>query len=759
MHIWIDLLLRESVLLVIIAALGAGPATFLSVRFDAASRLALAPILGFALGTCFATTTLEFAPADQTYWLLILLALASLGIAGWRIFRSRSTAGSRLSLHDIFQLVFVCLAVSGPLTYTLHERHTAGPVAYMYTDVDNYIGEQDGAQTTSISDARSAWNNALEHNTRFGDLTQYDWAAFASFNANPNMAAIAASTNSLLGLGATDTNSPFLIVLLLAGALGAFAAVRYLTQSDTWMASLAGALFGGPMFLELWFDSFEAAIMALGLLLPFVVLGSESLRSPDKVNITLLALVVACMLAVYPVYVPILALASVIVLAWRMFAIRSDVSNSWTLARRGTVSIGALIVLIVVFTNIGFIHDIEYYQKLIDNTVPLPRVGFHLPVQVLPGWLFQTREFWYMPSLSTGGLKQAVLGAVLPLIFIGFVAFGVRRHRPALMLVALAGVSGLVAIYAYDSRDACTYCAERDLLPLAPIGAVLLALGLATLLAMPRRWLRILGAAGVLLVVIAVAQRTRVELTRFVNGSFFLDSANRSVLAHLPNGATAVELEGYGQTLNAQAEQPLAYHLANEHLPGRVSIVLGSNLNNALQYVDFGLVRAPGPEFHANYDYVLTRFAGIQTDRRVVARSGGIALEKRVDPLDVTFYSGLESPFARFNSTGTAWVQPNQPLQFYIVGNAGSQVWVRLTLRGSAPPAITPHAGLLMQQKGDEMVVCIPAIGSSPIRSALLQVAGPVVAGPPSTEQFPPPMPLEGVTLTAMRAVAGRCVV
>jgi hypothetical protein len=759
MHIWTNLLLREGALLAVLAALGAGPVAFLSERIDAASRLALAPILGFALGTCFALTVLQFAPADNTYGLLVLLALSSLALAAWRMSRMRGSwrAGGRLSLRDIAQLLLVVVAVTGPLNYVLHARHTVGPVAYYFTDVDGYVSEQDGAQTTSIHDARDVWAGVQRNSTRLADFTQYYWAFVASFNANPNMAGVAADVDSLLGLGATDTNSPFLIVLLLAGALGAFAAVRYATRSDTWMAPLAGALFGGPMFLELWFDSFEAAIMALGLIMPFAILGSESLRSPNKVNLALLALITACLLTVYPVYVPILALTSAIVLAWYVYKLRLDRGSFQGLWRPGAVRITTLVVFLLLFTNIGFIHDVEYYQKIAENAVPLPRVGFHLPLEVLPGWVTQTREFWYMPNLATGGLKQFLLGALLPFIFLGFAVLGLRRHRPALTLVALAGVCGLVAVYAYSSRDSCTYCAERDLLPLAPIAAVLIALGLATLLAMPRRWARVLGVIGAVLVALSVAQRTRVELTRFANNSYFLDSANRSVLAHLPGAVTAIELEGYGQTLSAQAEQPLVYHLADEHLRGRVSIVLGSDLNNALQYLNFGVVQPPGPEFHPNYDYVLTRFAGIETDRTMVARSGGIALEQRTRPLDVTPYSGLESPLARLNAAGTAWVQPGQPLQFYIVGSGVPRVWLKLSFHGSVPVTVMPQAGLLARQRGGALVVCVKVNGTSPIRSASVQIDGPLVAGSTPAEEFPPPVPPEGVALTAMHVVLGHC--
>jgi hypothetical protein len=509
------------------------------------------------------------------------------------------------------------------------------------------------------------------------------------------------------------------------------------------------------MFIELWFDTYQASLIALGLIMPFAILGSETLRSRRAADFTLLALVLACFLIVYPVLFPILVVASGIVLGWRAFAIRTNLNG----LRSFAVSIATLVALVVVFDNLDFLHALGYYRKLLDNTVPRPRVSWHLPLNTLPGWLLQTREFWYMPSLGTGGLKHFVLGAVLPLVFIVFVALGVRRHKPALALVALAGICALVAEYSYVSRDACTYCAERDLLPLAPIAVVLLALGLATVLAMPQRWARMLGIAGTVLVVIVVGQRTRVELMRFANRSYFLDSANRSVLSKLPVSSRAVEIEGYGETLSAQAEFSLVYSLADEHARGRVSIVLGSNLNNAISYLDFGVVKVPGPEFHSDYDYVLTRFAGIETDRRTIARSGGIALEERTQVLDITPYAGLEAPLERLDTSGTAWIQPQQPLQLYVVGASSGPVWARLTIHSTVPVSVLPQKGLRVLQRAGTLTACVLATGSAPVRSVSLELTASAIAGTVPPEEFAPPVPLEGITLTAMRAVTGRCTV
>ena len=760
MHIWTDLLAREGALLAVLLALGAGPVAFLSDRFDAVGRIALAPALGFCLGTCLATTALEFAPAENTYWMVIPLALLSLLFAVRQTIRShrREPWRTRLPISSLLQLAVVCVAVTSPLNYVLHSRHTVGPAAYTYTDVDNYVAEENGARTTSILRARDSWAHAQATGARFADLTQSEWAFFASFNANPNAAPLDANVDGLLGLGATDTNSSFLLVLLLSGALGMFATVRYAARSTSWMAVLAGALVGGPLFLELWFDTFQAAIIALGLVMPLVVLGNEVLAERRTSDVVLLGLIFACLLTVYPVLVPIVAVAAVVVIGWHIFSHRRDAGGLRPVIRSLAMPMSVLVGAVVIFDNIGLLHVFDYYRKLLNDEVPLPRVPWHLPPEVLPGWLLQTREFWYMPPLDVGGFKQIVLGALIPVALLGIIGVAVRRNRFALALMALGGACLLIAEYAYQSRSGCTYCAERDLLPLAPVAIVLLTLGLITLLTMPRRAARLFAVAMAGLVVLAVGERVRVELTRFKNSSYFLDSANRGVLARLPPRVKAVQLEGYGQTLSAQAEQPLVYNLLNEHARGRVSIALGSNLNNALEYLDFGVLKPPGPEFHSDYDYVLTRFAGVQSGREVIARSGAIALEKRTQPLDVTPYAGLEAPLARLDPSGTAWVQPQLPLQLYLVGESNATAWARLTFRVSEPVSIPTQTGVRVWKHGSTVIACVRATGSPPVRTASLQLLAPPISGPAVSEPFPPPVPLEGIALTAMRAVAGRCV-
>jgi hypothetical protein len=760
MHIWTALVAREAALLTILTLLGAGPASLLSERFGAATRIALAPVLGFCLGTCVATTVIEFAPTRHTYWMLIPLALASAAVAAVRTVRAHGAAraAARLSLRDLVALLVVVLVVAGPLTYTLHEHHTVGPGVYFDTDVDNYVAEQDAAQTVSLPAARSAYERHHEVDT-IADYTQFWWSWVAHLDSNLDAGPIDANVDALLGLGASDTFAPFLIVLLLAGALGAFAAVRYIVGSRTPMAVLAGCLFGGSLFIELWFDSFQAAIAGLALVLPFMILGAELLRERRRADLALIALVLATLLTVYPLFIPLLVAAAALVLAARAVAIRRGGGRLRPLVLPLAASIASVVVLTVVFDLVGFARDLTYYHEVLDSGILVPRVALQFGVDLLPGWLAQTREFWNMPSLASGGLKQLVLGGVLPLVFLGFIVVGLRRYRPALAFVALAGVCAIVAEYSYASRSGCSYCAERNLLPLAPIVAVLIALGLCALLAMPARWAKAIGVLGAVLVVGAVAERAQVELTRFSDASYFLDSADRDVLSHLPAGSSTL-VEGFGASTYAMAEQPLVYHLVNERSGGRASIILGSDVGNALEYLDFGNVEPPGPAFNPDYAYVLTRFGGVSSDRRVISRSGGVALERRAEPLDVTPYSGLAVPLERYDLAGIPWVQPQYPLKLYVTGyDGGRPAWARLTFMAGSrivvprQPGVRARAGLA----GEIVTACVRATGKAPIRRARIRVTARVARGYVRGEEFQPRMPLLGLALTGMRAVVGRC--
>jgi hypothetical protein len=313
-------------------------------------------------------------------------------------------------------------------------------------------------------------------------------------------------------------------------------------------------------------------------------------------------------------------------------------------------------------------------------------------------------------------------------------------------------------LYGYYSQQSCTYCAERNLLVLGPVAVILVAIGLCALFARPGRVSKAVAIGALVIIAVAVGQRTRIELRRFSQVSYFLDSANRVVLADLGRSGSVQE-EGYGGSVLAQAEQPLVYHLIGERAPGRASIILGSNLGNALTYLDFSHELSPGPEFDPRYRYVLTRLAGVTTARRVLARRGGIALEERTRPLDIVPWAGIAVPLERISGAGIAWVQTQYPLQMYIVGyDGGRPAWARLTFAIQNPVTVPPQRGVRSRQTPHLLTVCVRATGSEPVRGVTLRMEAILHPGPIPRENFPPPMPLEGVALTSMQAVTRPCV-
>ena len=458
LHIWLQLLAREWVFLALLALIGSGPAAYLSDRFDAGARVALAPVLGFCLGSAVVTTILQFVPADSTYWVLAPLAIGSVALA---VSRRRRLSGARhhavvsLTLRDVAQLALVCLVVVGPLTYVLHQRNTVGPGDFYFTDGVSYVSETDGLRTTSTEDAAAAWIRiAVDGHGRFANLTQYNWAYRASYNQNLDAAPLEANADALLGLGASDTYDPFLIVILLAGGLGAFAALRYATQSRTWAAALAAGMFGGAFFMELFFDTYQAAICGLALVLPLVLTAAEMLRTRRRADVVLCALIVSGFLTVYPLFMPLVVLALVLVFAALALGRRLAREPIKPFVLPLALTLLATGALASLFEPVAFVRDIHYAVAIIRNTIPLPRVGFTLPLSVLPGWLLQTREFWSMPPLGHADARAAPGGA----------RAAARLYRrdlrrpvapPAGACARRAAVAcGLVADYAYTSRQA-----------------------------------------------------------------------------------------------------------------------------------------------------------------------------------------------------------------------------------------------------------------------------------------------------------------
>jgi hypothetical protein len=782
--VWFDLITRELLMLALIAAMGAAPAALAARRHDAWSSAALAPILGMCVGTCVFTTLIWFWPASDTSWVVVVVALASMAAAvsarpgrhrGRHLRSARPPAADGPSarvfrserwLVAVGQLVLVAGAVSAPFLVTLGQRSSVGPATNQVADTVGYVAEADGAAHESLATASTILQSGHGDRAQVGNFTNISYEAYASGFQELDVEPLSADVNSLLGLGATDTQSPFLIAFLVAGALGMWSAIRMTARRPSWAAVFGGALFGGAFFLQLYFDGSEAGLCGLGILVPLVVVGWDSIRRPDPATVVLTALVGSGLVACYPLFVPEVALVGVATLA--VLAVRRRRAGRPVPLRTPLLALVSFALLVVAFDAVAFSRAARYWFALVKGAYSsdptLPR--YALGAAVVPGWIAQTRSFYSLSFSQHSAASNVVLAVALPALGALVALFGLSRYRVGFVVLAMLVVGAGVGVYE-RVQNGCSYCEDRTLLPLASTSIFLVCLGMAAIATLvyrgrapgsragpapPRRAPVLAGSGGValrlgldaaLLVSLVAVGATAADFRSTVAGSaFVLGARERSVLAEgLPHGAT-VDLEGFNEGALAPGELLLTYDMAEEVSGGHVSLAGDNNDNNAMAYV--GTRPIPGPQFVPDYGYVFTRVFGIHTDRQLVASGGGVALERRTSALDVSLDYGAVVPAQPdLNPNGWAWVNTGGvPLDFIVAGGAPPTpafVDVRLEYRGHARSATSPT--LRSEKTGPGYLeVCLATTGAAPVRTAQVTVA-----------------PAQGVRVYSMSASSGRC--
>jgi hypothetical protein len=186
-----------------------------------------------------------------------------------------------------------------------------------------------------------------------------------------------------------------------------------------------------------------------------------------------------------------------------------------------------------------------------------------------------------------------------------------------------------------------------------------------------------------------------------------------------------VLLEGFGANGDAPGEFPSALLAAGGgYAPDapRLSVLVETNDFQGMAYL--GPPRTAGPEFAPNYRTIATALVSVKTARRPVSDAGGIALQRRVQPFDVTAESGIFVNRARKKDHRVFIIGP---MSFGITGPQGRAVALRVSLgnvrRGQL--AKLPK-GSVVQRSGTGLTVCVPVTGQ---RSTLRRIVVPVAAG------------------------------
>lgn len=734
------LISRELILLLLVTLFGWGPSVPLERVVAPSLRIALMPAIGFALGTCVFTTLLWFFPASSTYWILLLLAAGSSAVGLFCRTRQRlsetdrapdSDVPARRGRSDVLKLLILAVVVAAPLSFALLQANSVGPTTYQVYDMADYIAFQDAAQHQSIHEAETTRDPD-------GDLVQSIYTYLMTAGQETEMSPLAANVNELLGVHATDTVSAYLIAVLVTGGLGMFAAISVALGASTWWAVFGGCLFAGSFFMQLFFDGSEGAICGLVMLAPLTALGVIAVRGRRSALLVPAAIVLAGLIAFYPILMEVVApVGGVSLLA---AGVRSGAltRREWRTGLSGLAKITGVAILAIVLDIVGFLRAGRIWaHALLSGFAAVGFPQYDLHVNIIPGWLFQMTGFYSFaisPNPGVGALRAWVVPAVLG------IAILVALRRDPIARIALAGVAVCVVGAAYQALHGhCSYCEDRELLPLAVIAMFLMGLGLGRL---ARSGLRFLSWAALPLATLAlgfISHSAYTEFSRFTSGSFFLQAPVRHVLAKLPSGHGVVEVEGFSASPEAPGELPIAYDLAYEVTGGRISLAADHSENSGLAYL--GVWPLNSTAFRPRYDYVLTRVPGIVTSRRVIARADGVALEMRMRPLDVTVDTGISVPvLPSENPSGAATVVG--PLEFVVAGQSRIDPSVVFTL--AVPPGSSPselatlrHLGKLA---GSTLTVYATTSGSATIHT--VTVSAPA---------------FQGARLTSMKVFAGRC--
>lgn len=741
MDVLLQLLARQGTFLVVATLLGLPIVMWFARNLEPGVRIALSPAIGLAASTC-AFTTLQLAmPMSVAAWLVLAPWLVASSTA-CLIYRSRLPRPDR---STVLQLVFVLVAVATVANWPLVARGSLGPVGYQIADANRYVAFDEAVREHRLSDGRR--NDVIESD----DLTLATWAEQSGDWQLVRGGTVTSAVASMFGWRSIDTQAAFSIFLMLVGALGSVAAARAFLPGGRHLAILAGLSWCGPAFLQLLIDGSEALVGGLALFAPLLAVAHVALHEPSRRRLLVVALLAAGAHTMHPALLPVVLAAIAIVALGRIARRRG--ANVWVRVRPVLlVAVGSILL-----SPLAFVRNASFFRSIREAAVDPAAVGqlpnYLLPIEVLPGWLLQTREFYLLPRISDASVGDIALSLVAPALLSAVAVVGAIATRGAWLLVTATVVIASIASYA--ASTGCSYCEQRTLFPIVPVLAILLTLGVDRL----RRSGRIGARLAALLVVglvVMVGHKSSVVVRRGVDGAYMVPRDAREVVAEIDHVDGGILLEGIGagSTGPAVMEAASLYHLVNAHTKERLSIDPYGNGYGGLQYLEVGSMTRTA--FDPAYAWVFTRLGQVDVERLTVYRRGPFALQRRTRRTDVTVTSGVAVDRAERDRRGHATVQG--PLTFVVTGEPGSNAHVELTLRHDRPLEVTTPRGVkIVARSQSSSMVCVPVARSDGRATATLDLDLPLVPtlGPVST--FGPGGVTSGVELLGMRVASAAC--
>jgi hypothetical protein len=319
-------------------------------------------------------------------------------------------------------------------------------------------------------------------------------------------------------------------------------------------------------------------------------------------------------------------------------------------------------------------------------------VPYNMGISYIPGWLYQTREFYSFAFAHPEGAEQTLVGVVLPLAMMVVSAAALVLSRRARWL---AGIFLAVVLQAWWAHEAlggsCAYCVQRSLLVLGPLLPALTLAGASLLMARGGRTrdaVLVLGA----LATVAVGSTTIATQKRMREGLVVTPRALQSTTQEAGQIGKTTLLEGFGTTPFASwIYGPTGYGALTESVD-RLSVVTPYNDWGGMSYID---VRPKGdPAWTPDYETVLTRLGGVSfPGRKTVFQDQPYAVQQRAHPFDITPATGLGTDMPEHDPLGAAYVQREDkqlglfqgPLRFWIAADDDRPSYVRFRLQAAGP--------------------------------------------------------------------------
>lgn len=734
------LLVRELLMLAVVLAFGAGVVALIGPQERFSARLALAPSAGLALASGLLLTLNLVVPLRHAFWFAVIPAAIVSAVLVRR-------SGLRIPpLRELLAVGAVLAVGLGAGSYALVERNSPGPVGYGIFDGPGYITYAQGYEIDTsghpllktLNDNKATWRQPKYDKIAWGEpwnLSQrygfgYRWQHTASTTVN-------SVASGAAGWAPWTLAGALMATLLAIGALGTYALAGYLGAGRI-ARTLAGFVYAGPMMYTVTVDGSGGLIAGAAAAPAVLVLTAMAFERPTRKTAALAGVAIGGLQAIYPEMTPVVIGGLIIAAAVRLGLPVVRRRASWRTTLLPVLRVLPFAVGAAVLVGLRAIPWTWTY--LVGggyNALTTTLVPYNMAAEYLPGWVFQTREFYSFAFAHPAGSEQTLVGVVLPLLLLAVSAAALVFSGRARWL---AGIFVAVALQAWWATESigCSYCVQRSLLILGPLLPALLLTGGSLLLARGGRTrdaILILGAFAT----VAVGSTTLATQKRMREGIVVAPRALEAATEATGKIHKTTLLEGWGTIpFGSWLYGPTAYAALTETTP-RVSVVTPYNEWGGLSYIDTR--PATDPAWTPEYETVMTRFGGVSfPGRRTLAQFQPYTIQQRAHPFDVTIATGIGSDLPEHDPLGAAYVQQEGealgfkqgPLRFWIAADDDRPAYIRFRLHSPAFQRdfnITNPQGVTGVQGGrpaaDLLDICARVTGTGATREVGFSVVSP----------------------------------